>query len=69
MNKTIYILLIFLFAAFLVYGLAKQINDSIKVANRIESAAEEVSNLQEKNRNLRTQLSDVQKKEYVETVA
>ena len=69
MNKTISILLIFLFAAFLVYGLAKQINDSIKVGSRLESAAEEVSKLQEKNRNLRSELSQVQKKEYVESVA
>ncbi len=69
MNKTFSIVLIFLFAAFLVYGLAKQINDSIKVGERLENAAEEVSKLQERNRNLRNDLSDVQKKEYVEKVA
>ncbi len=69
MNKTISIFLIFLLAAFLVYGLTKQINESLKVGARLETAAEEVNKLQETNRNLREELTDVQKKDYVEKVA
>jgi cell division protein FtsB len=69
MNKTVTIFIIFLFAAFFVYGLAQQISESIKVGERLEKAADEVNALQDQNRNLKTQLSSVEESSFVEKVA
>ena len=69
MNKTFTIFSIFIFAAFFIYGLTKQISESIKVGERLETAANEVNTLQDQNRKLKNQLSSVQKPEYVEQIA
>ncbi len=69
MNKTFSIVLIFLFASFLVYSLTKQINESIKVGERLQSAADDVNKLQETNRHLKEQLSSVEQPEFVEKTA
>lgn len=69
MNKTVTIFIIFLFAAFFVYGLAQQISESIKVGERLEEAADDVNALQEQNRNLKRQLSSVEDKGFIEKVA
>ena len=69
MNKTVTIFIIFLFAAFFVYGLSQQISESIKVGERLEKAADEVNALQEQNRNLKTNLSRVQDESFVEIAA
>lgn len=69
MNKTFSIIVIFVIAAFFIYGLTRQINESIKVGERLEIAADEVNSLQEQNRNLKTDLQNVQKPEYVEQIA
>ena len=69
MNKTVTIFIIFLFAAFFVYGLAQQISESIKVGERLEKAADEVNALQDQNRNLKSQLASVEDSSFVEKVA
>lgn len=69
MPRIVTIIVIIIVALVILLGLARQINDAITSASRLDQAAEEVNQLQEKNRNLKNELSQVQKYETIEKIA
>jgi cell division protein FtsL len=69
MPKTIGTIFIIFLAILILVGLFKQINSALLASSRLDQAAEEVTKLQDKNRQLKNKLSEVQNPDFVEEVA
>lgn len=67
-KRTVYIVTACLFLA-LLYGLVKQLTDSLKAGRRLEMEMEELSRLQQKNTELRKRLAAVESSQFIEKVA
>lgn len=69
MPKTITIVIIFIVASLILTGLFRQIQSALKASQRLDQAADEVLKLQDKNRQLKNKLTEVQSPDFVEQVA
>jgi cell division protein FtsB len=59
-------IIVILIGLLFLFNLTKQISESLKVSNRLDQAADEVSKLQERNRILQKKLSQTQQYEFLE---
>lgn len=55
-----------LIAAFILYGLTKQLFDALQAGKRLDGAINELGKLQEENRNLKHRLAEVQSVSFIE---
>lgn len=69
MPKKITITIFILITGFVLFSLGKQIIFALNAGDRLDSAVEEVSNLQKENKELQKQLELVQSVDFLEEVA
>lgn len=69
MNKRFSIFLIFLVSGLILIGLSKQIADALEASSRLDKAVSEVGLIQQRNKELKNDLTNAQKYEFVEEAA
>ena len=67
--KTITIIIAVVFAILILAGLFKQINQALEAGKRLDQAADDVSKLQDKNRQLHAKLDQSKSISFVEQIA
>lgn len=69
MIRLISLLTVILIVALILFGLGRQIYLALQAGKRLDTAAEEVSNLQQQNRTLRERYTQAQKYDFIEEIA
>lgn len=69
MPKLIGIIVILAISIVILIGLVRQITSALDSGKRLDSAVEEVANLQEENRKLKKELEETEKNDFIEKIA
>ena len=69
MPKILTIIVIIIVAIAILTGLARQIASALEAGKRLDQAADTVSALQDKNRELKVKLTEVKSPQYIEQIA
>jgi cell division protein FtsB len=69
MPKKLVVIIVIIISFYIIFSLFKQIFNALDAGKRLDKQADEVSQLQDKNRSLRTKLNEVEQPEYIEKIA
>lgn len=69
MPKTLAVIVIILISFSILIGLGRQIVDALSAGDRLDSSIDEVTRLQDENRQLKQQLSQVEQYDFIEKIA